>query len=55
MDALGIVYPQYWVLTTIDDTFSRHSAVFEAFYKVAKKLDQGNVVHALIDSQLIDV
>ena len=30
-------------------------AVLEVFYEVAKKLDYRNVVHALIDSQLIDV
>ena len=28
---------------------------FKAFYVVAKKLDQGNVVLALIDYQLVDV
>ena len=49
MVALGIVYLQYWVLGIIDDTFPLHMAVLKAFYGVATKLDQGNVVHALVD------
>lgn len=55
MDVLGIVYPQYWVVATTDDTFSQHMAILKAFYGVAKKLDQRNVVSIVIDSQLIDV
>lgn len=49
MDALGIVYPQYCVMSTFDDTFPQHLSILKAFYGVAKKLHLGNVVTTLVD------
>jgi len=32
LDAIGVVYPQYWLQANVDNTFLQHLEVLKAFY-----------------------
>jgi hypothetical protein len=32
LDAIGVVYPQYWLQANVDNTFPQHLEVLKAFY-----------------------
>ena len=51
MDALGIVYPQYWVSPIATDTFLQHLDVLKCWFGVPKRLKGDFVVPTLIDAQ----
>jgi hypothetical protein len=38
MDALGLVYPQYWLKSTCEETFPIHFAILQGVYYQFKKL-----------------
>jgi hypothetical protein len=38
MDALGLVYPQYWLKSTYEETFPIHLAILKGVYYQFKKL-----------------
>jgi hypothetical protein len=38
MDALGVVYPQYWLKSTCESRFPTHMDVLKKFYYQPKKL-----------------
>ena len=51
MDALRVVYPQYWVSPTAIDTFLGHLDVLKRWFGVPKRLKEDVVVPAVIDAQ----
>jgi hypothetical protein len=38
MDVLGLVYPQYWLKPSCEQTFPIHMAILKGFYSQPKKL-----------------
>jgi hypothetical protein len=51
MDALGVVYPQYWVSPSAVDTFLQHLDVLKRWFGVPKRVKEDFLVPALIDPQ----
>jgi hypothetical protein len=51
MDALGVVYPQYWVSPTAVDTFLQHLDVLKRWFGMPKRLKRDFIVPALINAQ----
>jgi hypothetical protein len=50
MDALGVLYPQYWTLPTVVSTFPQHLEVLKPVYGQPKRLKDERIVPALIDA-----
>jgi hypothetical protein len=38
MDVFGLVYPQYWLKPSCEQTFPVHMAILKGFYSQPKKL-----------------
>jgi hypothetical protein len=53
MDALGVVYPQYWVSPTAGNTFLQHLDVLKRSFGVPKRVKEDFIVPALIDAQCL--
>jgi hypothetical protein len=41
MDALGIVYPQYWIQENCEDSFQKHLTILQDFYCEPKYVHNG--------------
>lgn len=57
LDVLGIVYPQYWLLSNAEDKFRKHLAVLKKFYGEAKHIvggEKNKVVPAMLDAWQLD-
>jgi hypothetical protein len=51
MDALGVVYPQYWVSPTAPQTFPQHLEVLKRSFGHPKRVNDNSLVPALLDAQ----
>jgi hypothetical protein len=50
MDAMGVLYPQYWTSPTAMSTFPQHLEVLKRVYGQPKRLKDERIVPALIDA-----
>jgi hypothetical protein len=50
MDALGIVYPQYWLNESAAETFGQHLEVLKRSFGASKRVKEDFVVPALVDA-----
>jgi len=56
MDALKVIYPQYWVKFSCEETFPIHLAFLKGFYYQPKKLGSNQTwILAVIDANILDL
>jgi hypothetical protein len=51
MDAIGTVYPQYWIMSTTLDTFLKHLEMFKHFYGHSNQMRNELILHVVLDPQ----
>jgi hypothetical protein len=54
MNALGIVYPQYWLQATCKMMFLLHLATLKQTYCVKRQIGSNILVMELIDEHMLD-
>jgi hypothetical protein len=58
LDAMGIVYPQYWLQPQCEESFAKHLEVLKAWYCEPKMLgssESSSIVHPLLDYWQLDI
>jgi len=56
MDVLKVVYPQYWLKSSCEETFPMHLALSKGFYCQPKKLGPTQTwISIVIDANILDL
>jgi hypothetical protein len=57
LDAMGIIYPQYWLQPQCEESFAKHLEVLKVWYesKILWYGESNFVVHLLLDCWQLDV